>query len=370
MILKNMKRYGMLAAWFVGLAGSAHAQDDVYHVTPQNMLFIQPCYQGWEDQYGVQFSETSVPLFLSYKIQPNTNVTLRTGMAYISNNKILNFNGNVDTQIGLSHHFNNENVVIHGGINLPTGKEGLTEQEFMSASVLSLDQFKFRMPSLGQGLNITVGIGWAGVLSDVLAVGLGGSYQSKGGYSPLAELEEEYDPGSEVTITGGLDYQIDATAILSADILYSMYNSDKVGSTVVFEAGNKFGLNVKLAKQMGFNLLKLAVKYRTRAKNYMAYGGVLYPEVEKSSPQLIELEGSFRFSVQSRFFVALLGDIRWYEKTSIHDGMMLYGAGAAPEFVINDDVSIPLRLEYYFVRDTRGQTMTGLEVSAGLLYLF
>lgn len=370
MIPKNMKRYGMLISCLLFLTGSAFVQDNVYNVTPQNMLYIQPCYQGWEDQFGTQFSEISVPIFLSYSFQQNTTVTLRTGRAYINNNNMLNFNGNVDTQIGVSHYFEEENVVVHGGLNLPTGKEELTEEEFMSAYLLSLDQFKFRMPSLGQGLNVTIGIGWAGILSDAVSVGLGTAVQTKGAYSPLADLEDKFDPGSEVTITGGLDYQVDATAILSADILYSIYGADKVGGTIVYDAGNKFGLNVKFKKQMNFNLLKLGLRYRTRTKNYIAYAGVLYPEVEKSSPQLIEFEGSFRMSVMSGFFVGFLGDIRWYEKTPLYDGMMLYGAGVAPEFVVNDDLSIPIRAEYFFVRNTRYETMTGLEVSAGLIYLF
>ena len=370
-MINQHKIYFLLILVFTGIRTNASVvQHQVFEIDQRNIFSVQPVYQEWQDDYGYQLSEISVPVFLSCKIGKNSNLTVQTGKAYIRNNLLNDFNGSVDTQIGISHFLKTENIILHGQFNLPSGKENLTAEEFESAYILSLNQFNFRMPGFGQGYNFSLGMGWASPLDDVFVFGIGAAFLYRGSYHPLADLEDRYQPGSELILTGGIDYRINTTSTLSADLTYTLYGTDKIAGVGVFDAGNQLGVKVIFKRFIRFNLLQLALRYRSRGKNNIAIAGALFEERERSMPQQVEFEGIYKMSIQSALSAGILLDIRYSEKTSAFSGVMLYGVGVVPEFIINREWRIPFHIQYFYGRDTESEDFTGLEFSAGVLYFF
>ena len=119
------------------------------------------------------------------------------------------------------HYFFSDRYLITFGMNLPTGKSALESEEYSVASVLALPAFNFRVPSLGQGLDIHLGLSTARELGDFI-FGAGMSYLMKGGFKAFKEYDEDYNPGDELTITAGIDRELGSEARLTGDLQYTL----------------------------------------------------------------------------------------------------------------------------------------------------
>ncbi len=66
-----------------------------------------------------------------------------------------------------------------------------------------------------------------------IVLGLSASYQFKGEFEPVEEIEN-YKPGNELLLTGGIDVRVNETANFSSDIVFTVYGTDKLSGEKVF----------------------------------------------------------------------------------------------------------------------------------------
>ena len=331
----------------------------------QGGVRILPLYQSWSLKGRPDFSELSFALSLYLPIGEDFGISLRGARANAGGD-VSKVSGFTDTQLGLSYRWEALNVVLSLGVNLPSGKRKLTREEFETSSLLSKNIFTLQVPNFGQGLNINPRLIWAFPISDDVVMGLGASYQYKGKFRPLATVDE-YDPGDEFLLTGGLDLRLGEAAKFSSDIIVTIYGRDKIGSKQVFMSGKKIVANIQFVRYFEHNELRVQARYRTRSKGQIAAGGILVPEEERTEPNQFEFLTGFNIRFSENFSARLLVEGIFHEETpAVFSGIKLYGGGIAPEVSLSPTLKIPARVKYQYGKMKNEEKISGLEIGVGM----
>jgi len=364
-------RQNLIIAILLGLifnGGEAIAQVTPGNSKRQEYLRLMPVYQRWSTGAGNQFAQFSVPIYVRLAFGRNLRLALRGSQATASGDNLQKLSGITDTQ--LSGFYSAANFIFNLGLNLPSGKRGLTYDEFLTASLLSLNHFNFQVPSYGQGFNVSPGFTWAWPLNEKFSIGLGASYQYKGKFKPLTFVDK-YDPGDEVLLTGGVDWRLNETAKISFDLIYTLYGTDQIDTAEVFAAGNRMVAHAQFRQNFSRDELWLFARYLSRGKNSLAAGGALLPEDKKSAPDQIEWLGHYFHRFNRRVTAGFFAEGRYFTRPPAADifssaGCSIFGFGVAPEFSPSPRFKIPARLKFLFGRSQNGQSISGLEVGAGI----
>ncbi len=363
-----MKRHGiallLLAAvtgWIGGSAGAQSVAEDygTGALTSQRQplrIVVQPMYQYFEDtDRGI--TEWSVPLRATIPLREDLQLSLRGSFASATGDGLATVSGLSDAQASLSYvrPVGDGSVILSAGVNAPTGKQELTLSEFATATLLSQNFFDFRVPGFGQGLGLATGATWAVPVGEDVVLGLGGSFRYQGGYTPVEGMTEDYTPGNEVLITGGLDYRLSRTSALSGDVSFTIYGTDQLGDVDRFEAGNRFAAAVQYRRDQGYSTLRVLARYEGREKSTL-------PAVGTGSAQELQLlpsEGAVR-----GVFTTRLGETadlevwaggRMFGETDAFDQKVLAVIGLMPQWAASDQLTLAPRIAY------TGGDITGLE---------
>ena len=351
------------------VANSIFADNDPYVINQKAQVTISSFYQLWQSN-DENFSEFSIPLYLYYPFSRSFSLTISGQQANASGDKYTTLSGISDTQLNLSYFIESANLVINSGVNLPSGKKELTVEEFQTTKMLSLNHFNFRTPNFGQGLNLNLGATWAYPISKNFVIGLGGSYQLKGAYRPISDLEFDYKPGDEILITTGFDIAFSKVTSVSFDGIFTTYSADKYNNKDVFKTGNKIVIAMQFKHYIGYNDFWLLLRYRTRAKSSLPIAGILTEKNEKTIPNNIEMAAHYRFRINQNLNLAILGNGRIYQKSLLNGGVSVYGSGVGAQYLINNNWDIMTNLKYYIGSYVDSNEFSGYEIVIGLGYKF
>ena len=298
------------------------------------------------------------------------NIFLRTSQAIVDGDELNRIRGLTDTQVTYTYFVRKYNVALNMGINMPTGKEELTPEEFRTSVLISQNIYDFQVPNYGQGWNFTPGVTWAHPLSDDLVLGLGVSYQYKGKFKSLDTIDD-FNPGDEVLISGGVDVRLSKSATFSSDVIFINYGTDRIGSEEIFDTGNKIIVHARVRKYIRHNELSLLARYRSRARNHIAAASGLIPDEKTITPDQFDVQGLYRIHVNRRFELTISGEGRFYHELYEHnrqtyDGMYIYEFGAAPEFVFLSDMKLSILFSYLTGGFKDGLNISGWELGVGL----
>jgi hypothetical protein len=122
-----------------------------------------------------------------------------------------------------------ENILATFGLNLPTGKTELGQEQQDALRVLASPALRFQTPGLGAGAGGTAGL-VATRQVGAWAWGLGLSYEARGSYSPLAAaqgLSSELNPGSAIRASIGTDGLLGQNA-MSFSVASTIYTKDRL----------------------------------------------------------------------------------------------------------------------------------------------
>lgn len=316
----------------------------------------RPLYQYFERD-GVALTEWSLPIQATIPLRESLQLNLRGSVASVSGDNVEDLSGLGDVQASLSfaQEVGDGSLILSLGANLPTGKRELTLDEFATATVLSQNYYDFQVPTFGQGFNVATGATWAIPVSDNATIGLGGSYQRRGGYAPLEGMADDYDPGDEFIVTGGLDLGVAPNAALSLDVSFTTYGTDTVGDADQFEAGNKISGRLQYLYQGGVNSVRVLARYDSRDKS------TIPATAAAQELQVLPSQGALRISYDRRLGGVTLGlwaDGRLFGETEAFDSQTLFRVGLAPAFSAGSNLVLMPR-----VAATAGD-LTGLQ--AGL----
>lgn len=363
-----------------------HAQVSAQgQVRPSVSLSIMPTFQHWNDN-GDIYEEMSIPVGIFVRFNRKLSVRLASNRASASGKNLENLAGFTDTQVGVNYELqaSKASLVLSLGLNLPSGKKELTDDELGTSFVFSRPFFRFQVPNFGQGFSVSPGLTLAIPLGEHFVLGLGGTYRIRRPYKPLSKpladftdpslgLEGDYKPGNELLVTGGVDVFFNRITSFSVDVIYTRYRPDVIGKDDIFGSGDRLVLNAQFRKYFGFTELWLFARYGNKAKNetlqmVMANDTLMTLEQEglKSIPDQFEFRGHLRLRYNQKIYIRFLVESRIFEKlpldkkSSFTDYIRLFGFGVAPQVVLSRKVSIPLRLKFF-----RG-TFTGYEAAVGL----
>ena len=364
MTLPRPLRCLLLAVLVLAPAG-AHAQEaDALYLSSRRApvrLTLGAAHQTYEVD-GLDLSETSIPLTLSAPLGTRFGVSVVAHQATASGEGLADLSGVSDVQLGLSYYtaVGAGSIVASLGLNLPSGLRELSAEEFTTAVLLSQHVFAFHVPGFGQGFNVAPGLVAAYPVADGVVLGLGAAYQRTGVFAPLDGLDD-YDPGDEITLTGGLDVRTGLTANLSAEITYTHYTADEVDGAEVFTAGGRLSGTVQYLQYLGQNELRLAARLRSPARSTLPATFAAEDEELRTIPTQTLLMASYRPRLTPAVTLGLLARARLYGATEIFAGRNAFDAGLLPTVGLSPTVRVQARFVY-----TAGD-VTGFDAGAGLV---
>ena len=354
-----------LLLWANGLTA-----EDGLVIQQRGFIRVSPLYQSWSDDGDNRLSEVSIPIFFYAPLGENLSMSLRGSQASIKSDMSPELGGMTDTQINLSYYLESSKIVLHTGVNLPTGKKELTLEEFETSYLISLNMYDFQVHSLGQGLNISPGVSWASPLSENVVLGLGASYQYRGPFRPFENMTGQYDPGDEILLTGGLDFRLSETSTFSTDVIFTTFGIDKLNEEETFQSGHKIVFNAQLRMYFDYNELWLFGQYRSKDKNKIAVAGGLDEEDEKTIPDQVELMGRYRMLLGKGFYASIIAEGRFFNETKVFNRISIYGLGTILDIPVSTRMNMPVRFKYLNGRIKGGSSLSGIEVGVGLDWSF
>ena len=331
----------------------------------KTMFSIRPYYQYWGGIDSINIRQYSSRFFLNYFFSRDIRLSVQGG--YASSDAMQNkIDGISDVQLSLNYKFRKLNTALDLGVNLPTGKEGINPDYFSSSILLAQDVFNMKLPLLGQGTNIFVGLTWAKAISDFIVVGLGTSYQIKGEYYPIADRSILYKPANELLLTAGLDFRFSSTATLSGDIIEIFYGKDEINNGISFSAGTKTVFSLMFRQFYGYNNLLVLFRYRYSTDDKV-YGYFDFVYHEKIIPNNFMTSINFKNYVSKFLTIQYIAEARFYQKTiAQYSGFNVYGAGIVPTINFSSSLSVPLAIKYYIGNSDEYPSAHGVELGLGL----
>src|SRR5690606_13491395 len=107
------------------------------------------------------------------------------------------------------------------------------------------------------------GVTYALPLGERLAVGLGVGYQHRTPFRPRAGLDDDYDPGDELLLTGGLDYRLSPATALSLDLTYAAIGTDTSGD-LAYASGDAVAVTARLRSAWRRHDVHLLGRFRSK----------------------------------------------------------------------------------------------------------
>jgi hypothetical protein len=348
---------------------ASFAADEVFIISQQGFIQGSLTYQSWTSSGKTVISEFSTPVFFYYPLGKNTSLSAYTSLASAGGDSLRSLTGLGDIQSTLNYYVESLNMKFSLGLNLPTGKKAISMEEFGTLYLLSLNMYRFQTPSFGQGLNLSPGLSWAIPAGERWVLGLGGSYQLRGSFTPFEGMVKKYDPGDEWMVTGGFDFQASERTLVTADLLYSAYSEDRIGGQEIFLAGDKKVVNVQVKHRLQSSTLSLLFKYRSRDKNQIAIAGGMLPEDQKTIPDEFQAAGRYRFQWgKRRIPVQITAEISHFQKTAAFHAAQIFALGITPEFLLAGGSRIPVTAKLSFGRYGESTDLFGFELGLTWIY--
>ncbi len=358
-----MKRL-LLTMLLLGLVAEGFAQEESLFLSSQRQpvrLSFGASYQRYVEGDSM-LAEVSVPLAISAPLGRRFAVSLLASGASATGDGVTSLSGLTDVQLGLSfiEQIGQSSLVASLGVNLPSGKRELEQDEFLTTISLSQHFFNFRVPGFGQGFNVEPGLVWAFPVGEDVVLGLGAAFQYKGPYKPLSSMAGDYDPGDEVLLTGGLDVRLGPTTNLSADFTFTHYMADRLGDVEFFSAGDRVTATGQVLSSLGQHQVRLVARYRGQAKSSIPADLASADAALRTIPSMGLLIGSYDHQLSGQLRLGLLARARLFGETDLFERKTLFDLGLAPEVVLSPAVRLRTRFVY-----TLGD-FTGFEAGGGL----
>lgn len=218
---------------FAAMLTSVTAQQSL--VPPTHLLFTDftAVHLGIESKSisigGKQYSQTAIPMAIVVPLQQNLILRATNAPSLTASDTMSSLGGLSDTQIGLSYFLFDEHLLFMLDANLPSGRKIPSSEKQSYATVVGFQPFGYQVQSFGQGFDLQVGGAYAFRIAEKAIMNFGGAYLLRGDYQPIDTLGQ-YDPGNEITISIGGDYQFTRRIDGTLDVSLTSYGEDQLTS--------------------------------------------------------------------------------------------------------------------------------------------
>jgi hypothetical protein len=301
---------------------------------------IQPAYQRFDDS-GRTLTQWSAPLEMVIPFRERWQVSIRGSVASAGGNSLHTVSGLTDVRAAVSYAqpVGQGSVIINANVNAPTGKEELSQEEFITATLLSQNFYRFRVASFGQGWGAGTGITWALPVTESVVLGIGGAFQYRGSYDPVAALQQEYDPAEEGRFTAGIDVQLTRMSALSADVSLFVYGTDTVGDVDQFNAGNHASVRVQYLRRADERTVRVVGQYRQQENSTLPVRAGSNQE-RQVLPSHGMLRGRYSAPLSETLGLRVSAAGRWYGDTFAFDRKTVVTFRGGLEFEVGEGFEV------------------------------
>lgn len=242
--------------------------------------------------------------------------------------------GLADTKIRGIFKFNDYHWLLHVGLNLPTGKNVLNVEEVRVNNLLSESVLSFPLKRYGRGLEADWGAAYAFAVSENLKAGLGAGFLVKGEYAFLQGNSLRFDPGDEISLTGGFDFRKN-NFVARWNVLVKLFQKDRLNSQDAFKEGTQLeaeGVITFPARK--FNVA-LAFKNVIKADNetYAPGGQIISAARDDFSGNIFWSTAQATYNFSERFSFASSFGLSLFGKSQLQLGeAQLYSLGGGFQF--------------------------------------
>lgn len=236
---------------------------------------IDPTAQYYSTSNDQEITQLSTHLSASVPIGQRFTVQARAGYAQTGGENLADVRGLTDAtgRVQYAQPVGDGSVVFSTTVNVPVGKDKLSEEELMTTRVISRNFYDFRVSSYSRGPSITPRVTWAFPVNDRLALGVGASYDHQRGFQPTDGLSSDslYVPGDGIGLNGGLDYKLNEVSALGLDFGFRRYGTDEIDGNQRFETGNQFSGTVRYLRRSGFTTIRAVARYSNWGESEFGY---------------------------------------------------------------------------------------------------
>ena len=362
-----------------------HSQVELFPERPKGMLSTGMSFQAWRweraegnNQYIDPLNQMAFPITLMVPLTRKMNLTINhiPALSWWYDNRKLN--GLSDTWIQASGLFWKDQMVWNVGLGAPTGRTKLGDIEFDLSRQLSRPLFRYKLPVYGQGFCTRLGWAIAIPLREELVFGAGLQYLYRAAYNPVEftyEIDNEtkvvsnkYDPGDEIDLHLGFDVLINEDTKMMIDGSLIRYSADQSDDKKVYEAGNRFYINLGYFHRFRDRYMWAQLRFRKKGKNAL-WQGVSQKGNEITEGNQVEFDSiteALRFDNSGILFLA---EGRFYGKNDTGtNGANIVGFGIGTYMDFWETSRFHLNFKYLVgtLHDQIDRKTDGLEIFTGV----
>ncbi len=210
----------------------------------------------YEDGFGVDYvRQLAFPIAVALPLGKRISVDIGTWYATTfvgQGGSHESFQDITDTQVRGTYVFGNDAVVASLMVNLPTGPETTTLQNFGVAASSASNFLLFPVNTYGSGFSVTPGLAGA-ITKGNWNLGLAASVRWSAEYQPFsgsANSNVNYQPGIETRLRAGVDRLV-GQGRMALGVTFSTFANDELTGAVTFDPGNRLLVDGEFATPAG-----------------------------------------------------------------------------------------------------------------------
>ena len=334
----------LIAAGLITLWPFALSQAQIIHgkrpELMQGLTFLSWNVSG-ESDFTIQ--EWHFPIMARAGVAENVELAVSgalmnaSGDLYVGDDQV---SGLTDSRIQLSTSLMDDQVLLSGGVSLPTGQKQLSRDQQGLLAWLSSDFLNFPLRNPGEGLNLFGQIGTA-VPAGQWVVGASAAAYLAGKYEPY-DNGREYQPGSRLIGNIGTERIWPANHRLTCDLLVTYSTDDKLEGRAIFRDGVQFDTRIHGLLSLGKGSLEGGLRYILRGKDKQPGADAdLVAEPDKRHGDDFRLHAAGHMPVAQSISLWISADAKFlaandYPKTSpfFADAARVSGLGGGLDFAL------------------------------------
>ncbi len=302
-------------------------------------------FMSWDVSGKSKFSiqEWHFPIMIRAGVAENIELAVSAGAINAVGDLNLGdeqISGLTDAKAQMSASFLDDQLLLSGGVSLPTGQKRLSEDQQALLTWLSSDFLTFPIRNPGEGLNLFGQLGSAipvgqWVLGTSLAAYLAGKYEPY-------DNGREYQPGSRLILNVGTERIWPANHRLTCDLLMTYTTDDKLEGRAIFRDGVQFDVRVHGLAAFGKGSIEGGLRYILRSKDRQPGADAdLIAEPDKRHGDDFRLHAGLRIPAGKLVSAWVSADAKFlaandYSETSpfFEDAARLTGFGGGLDFTL------------------------------------
>jgi len=269
------------AILLAALPGALAAQSTLYP-SASAVTGVEVRQYGFDSKFGLDhIRQIAVPFAVAVPIGRRFSFDIGTWYASTTVSSDAGdetFSSLTDTQLRLAYTFGADAVVASVVVNLPTGKETTTQEQFGVAAGTSSNFLLFPVNTYGTGTSVTPGLAAAATLGQ-WNVGIAASVRWSAEYQPFNDASSndvDYQPGVEARVRLGFDRLLGRSRLTFGGTFSTFANDEfsGTGGSSTYSPGNRFLVDASLLAPAGNGTVSIyAWNYHRIASSTDGIGG-------------------------------------------------------------------------------------------------